>query len=265
MDQLHDHLLPWWVRVLDVTKLEKIVGLFRRDTRFVPADQRFSNIEAFTLFDAQRRLRRKAYDVDKILDHSLFAIEDLTFNSILIRANKHLKSISAYIDKPLSEELKQSMALSEKQLEDLWDEYSQEYFSRDFITHNLIKVSSIASLMPLYAGCISKERADTLVRKLENDHLFGPIYPVPSVPISSEWFDANRYWQGPSWVNMNWLIINGLERYGYHDHAAALRETTLEMVDRGGFYEYFNPITGKPLGINNFSWTAALTLDLLEK
>ena len=62
---------------------------------------------------------------------------------------------------------------------------------------------------------------------------------------------------------MNWLIIDGLERYGFKDQAAALRETSLELVHMSGFSEYFNPLTGAPAGIGNFSWTAALTIDLL--
>jgi hypothetical protein len=265
MAELHGHLLPFWIRTLEFTKLEKIVGLFRRDTRRVPADQRFSNVEVLALFDAQLRLRRKSYDINKILDHGLFAIEDLTFNCIFIRANEHLRAIAKYIKVEIPKELDESMELSVKSLEELWDPYAQEYFSRDFVTHKLMKVSSIAALMPLYAGSISQERANALVRKMENDHLFGPAYPVPTVPVSSEWFDANRYWQGPSWVNTNWLIIEGLNRYGFKDHAAALRESTLEMVTKGGFYEYFHPLTGKPLGIKDFSWTAALALDLLHK
>ena len=64
---------------------------------------------------------------------------------------------------------------------------------------------------------------------------------------------------------MNWLIIDGLQRYGYHDHAAVLRESTLEMIEKAGFYEYFNPLDGTPAGVANFSWTAALAIDLLKQ
>lgn len=265
MDELHGHLLPTWIRFLEKTGLEKIIGWLRRDTRFVAATQRMSNVDSLALFAAQHRLRRKAYDTDKILNRSLFAIEDLSYNSILIRANEHLSAIAKDIKKTIPSELAASMKLTRDKLESLWDPYAKEYYSRDFATHRLIKVSSIAGLMPLYAGNITKERAAELVRKLENDHWFGPAYPVPSVPISSDWFDVNRYWQGPSWVNMNWLLIDGLTRYGYTDHAAALRESTIEMVDRAGFYEYFNPLTGEGLGIEQFSWTAALIIDLLEQ
>lgn len=87
---------------------------------------------------------------------------------------------------------------------------------------------------------------------------------MPSVPLDSNAFDPQRYWQGPSWVNTNWLIIDGLRRYGYTDHASALIETTLDMVRRSGFAEYFDPITAEPLGVANFSRTAALTIDLIH-
>lgn len=265
MSQLHEHLLPWWIRLLETTKLEKLITLVRRDTRYVPADQRFTNIDVLALFDIQRRLRRKNYDIAKILNHSMFTVEDLTFNSILIRANEHVRAIAKSIREPIPEWLDKRMEQSKIKLEELWDPYAQSYFSRDFVTHRLLKEQSIAALMPLYAGCISKERADLLVRGLENEHLFGPAFPVPSTPLTSAWYDENRYWQGPSWVNTNWLIISGLEQYGYHSHAEALRESTLEMVAEGGFYEYFNAKTGAPLGSQNFSWTAALTIDLLHK
>jgi glycogen debranching enzyme len=158
----------------------------------------------------------------------------------------------------------ENMDKSEKALESLWDEYARGYWSRDFITHRLLKQPSIATLMPLYAGTISKERAEILVRKLEDDKQFGAAYAVPSVPLDSPMFDPDRYWQGPSWLNTNWLIAEGLDNYGYHDHASALRETSLEMVSKSGFAEYFDPNTGEPLGAHNFSWTAALAIDMLK-
>jgi neutral trehalase len=264
MAEMHDHLLPLWIRVVEKTRLDRVINLFRRDTRSIPIDQRFSTVEALALFDIQRRLRRKAYNIDKILDHSLFTIEDLVFNSIFIRANTHLREIATSLHEELPEELEQSMAKTEKALEALWDPYSSQYYSRDFITHRLLKVPSIATLLPLYAGTIDKERAEQLVRLLENEHAFGPAYPVPSVPLNSFWFHPKLYWQGPSWVNMNWLIIDGLKRYGFKDYAATLRESTLEMVGKSGCYEYFDPLTGEGAGADNFSWTAALAIDLLK-
>lgn len=264
MNELHEHLLPFWIRVIQKTRFYVVINLFRRDTKSVPANQRFSIIESLALYDIQRRLRRKSYDINKILDHSLFAIEDLSFNSIFIRANTHLRHIANSLREKLPDDLEKHMKRSEKALEDLWDDYSRQYYSRDFVTHRLLKIPTVATLLPLYAGTISKERANHLVKLLENEHIFGSAYPVPSVAMDSQWFQPKLYWQGPAWVNMNWLIIDGLERYGFHDHAAALRETTLEMVQKAGSYEYFDPLNGEPAGAANFSWTAALAIDLLK-
>ena len=40
--------------------------------------------------------------------------------------------------------------------------------------------------------------------------------------------------------------------------------STLELVRRSGFSEYYEPATGAPLGSRVFSWSAALTLDLIR-
>jgi len=264
MSELHEHLLPFWIRLIEKSRLDKVVNLFRRDIKSIPMDERFSTIESLALLDAQRRLRRKAYDISKILDHGMFAIEDLAFNSILIRANRQLKDIAKSLDKDLPEQLLSSIKKTEKALEELWDEETGQYYSRDFITHRLLKQTSLATLLPLYAGSIKPERAKALVKLLESDKKYGPAWPVPSVAVNDSHFHGRLYWQGPTWVNMNWLIIEGLKTYKYDDHAGALSESTIEMVGKSGCYEYFDPITGEPAGAENFSWTAALAIDLIK-
>lgn len=265
MHELHEHQLAAWIGVVKKLKAGWLINQFRRDTRTIPAEERLDSIEALAFYSALRRLRRKNYDIDKILSHSLFAIEDLNFNCILIRANKHLTDIAASIKEELPTELLASIQKGQDALDQLWDPYSGQYYSRNFVTHNLLKEPSIATLMPLYAGTLTKDRADQLVRLLENQHVFGMTHPVPSVPSNSPWFSQHAYWQGPTWVNTNWLIIDGLERMGYQSHAKALKESTLEMVASAGCYEYFSPLDGSPAGAPNFSWTAALTIDLLNQ
>jgi glycogen debranching enzyme len=138
------------------------------------------------------------------------------------------------------------------------------YFSRSFVSHKLVEEPTIASLLPLYSGAISKNRAHELVAALKDKSGFGTSWPVPTVPRGSAFFDPYKYWQGPAWLNTNWLIIDGLTQYGFLAEAKILKERTLEMVHKNGFYEYFNPLKGYPAGAENFSWTAALTIDLLK-
>lgn len=264
MQEMHEHQLAYWIRGVKTLRLGPLLNLLRNDTKRIPAAQRIDIIDALGLFSTQRRLRRKGYNIDKILRHSLFSIEDLTFNSILIRANQHLVSIAESLNEELPEGLKERMERTVKALDQLWDEYSGQYYSRNFVTHGFLKQSTIATLMPLYAGTLNKTRANHLVRLLENQHSFGSTYPVPTVPVSSPLFDPDGYWQGPTWINTNWLIIDGLQRMGFSDHAEALRLSTLDLVKHNGFYEYFNPQTGEPAGAPNFSWTAALALDLAK-
>ena len=100
---------------------------------------------------------------------------------------------------------------------------------------------------------------------MQDKTLYQTKFPLPSVPINSSWFKPMRYWQGPTWININWLLIDGLERYGYKQLASELSEQTINLVKNSGFNEYFNPIDGSAAGVHDFSWTAALIIDLLAK
>ena len=264
ISELRKHSLPWWIDLIEKLRFDGLINLFRRDTKHVPPGQRMSNIEALAYWSALRRLRRKAYNSEALLPRALFAVEDLNFNAILIRANSLLRQIAKTTGHSLPKELDEAMLRSETALEQLWDETSGQYYSRSFVSHKLIEEPSIATLLPLYAGTISHERVARLVDLLKRQRVFSVSWPVPSVPLSSSYFDPNKYWQGPSWVNTNWLIIAGLKNYGYEAEAAVLKERTLAMVAKSGMYEYFNPQNAKGAGAPDFSWTAALVIDLMK-
>jgi glycogen debranching enzyme len=102
-----------------------------------------------------------------------------------------------------------------------------------------------------------------LVDRLRTD-AWWPEHPVPSIATGTPEFDPERYWSGPTWVNTNWLVIEGLHRRGQPALAEELRRRTVALVAARGCAEYFSPVTGEPLGADAFSWTAALVLDLAE-
>jgi hypothetical protein len=264
ISELRKHSMPRWILAIEKLHLDGIVNLVRTDTRHAPPGQRMSNIEAMAYWSAIHRLRRKAYNSEALLSRSLFAVEDLPFNSMLARANSHILEISKAIKEELPETLKIHMQNTREALEQLWDESDGQYYSRSFVSHKLIEEPTIATLLPLYSGAISKERAKRLVELLKSSKWFGASWPIPSVPLNSPYFDPLKYWQGPTWVNINWLIIEGLKNYGYKEEAHILQERTLQLVAKSGFAEYFNPLDGSPAGADNFSWTAALTIDLLK-
>jgi hypothetical protein len=262
--QLYINSKPWWVTFVEKTKLDKIALLFRRDTQHVPPGQRLNNIDALLYYSVLQRLRRKNWDIETILSRSHFAVEDLAFNSILVRANTRLVEIAKLIGHKIPPELLESMKNTEDGIDKLWDGYYKQYFSRNFVTHKIIKEPSIATLLPLYAGTISPERAKQLVDMLHDKDLFGSDFPIASVPLNSDYYKELGYWQGPTWINTNWLIIDGLERYGFHKEAERIRQISIKLVEMNGPYEYFSAKNGDPAGAKNFSWTAALVVDMIN-
>ena len=70
---------------------------------------------------------------------------------------------------------------------------------------------------------------------------------------------------GPVWINTNWLLWNGLRQHGQHAEADEILLSSLRLVDRSGFHEYFDPFGGEAFGTDGFGWTAALTLDFIER
>jgi hypothetical protein len=260
--ELHDKSWPGWLNILDIPLIDKIGEHIRFDNKFVSKGERASNAEAIALHILRNRIRHRDYDSSKVLENAKFAMQDITYNSILIRANTLLEEIAVTINESIPIVLQRHTSKAAVALESLWDNDTHSYYSRDFISNKLIKEPSIGGLLPLYSGLISKDRATRLVNELKDIGSFGLNYPIPSVPVNSKWFSPNRYWQGPTWVNTNWLVIDGLRRYGFNEHAKKLTLSTLKLVSQHGFYEYFDPISGVSHGADNFSWTAALTVDL---
>ena len=77
-------------------------------------------------------------------------------------------------------------------------------------------------------------------------------------------FDPIRYWRGPVWVLVNWLVADGLRphRLVRPDGRAGSGPSgppTRPWLEQG-FSEYYDPRTGAGIGGHGFSWSAALTL-----
>lgn len=241
-----------------------MVKAVRRDAKETHLDERTLSGDAFILAAAAWKLRRTKYDHQEMRHHANY-IEDVALNSILVRNNMILGELAEASGVELPDELLANMRRTEESLDKvLWDEETQMYYSRDARSSQLLNVPTVGSLLPLYAGTIDKAKVSALVAHLREGGSFAAQYGVPSVPIGHPEYEEKRMWSGPAWVNMNWLLIDGLVRAGYEPEADGLTEKTLKMVQKGGMHEYFSAQTGEGLGIDNFSWTAALTIDLLK-
>ncbi len=226
-------------------------------------DERATDVDAQRMMGLVQVINRAEADNDVLYRTSPVLVRDVSFNSILAAAGESLARVADEVGYDLPEKLVENHARTRRALETLWDEESKQYYSFDVRMNRLIDIPTVATFMPLYAGSASPERAEELRRLLVDPTAFGSIHPIPSVPLGDPAFQRRRYWSGPSWINMNWFVIRGLERYDFYEEAEWLRLRTLGVVDTNGFREYYDPISGEGLGAHDFAWTAALVLDLL--
>jgi hypothetical protein len=112
---------------------------------------------------------------------------------------------------------------------------------------------TVDSLMTLLVSP-RRERAARTVELLTGPGRFQAPYGCPSVELEAPEFDANGYWRGSSWPQMNYLIWLGLCRQDYGRIAAIFRDRCLRGMVRSGFSEYYNPLTGVGLGALPQAW-----------
>jgi hypothetical protein len=254
---------PWWLDAALKLRLARVARLFRRDTRYAPEAQRLSDDDGLRMLALVHRAKRHGFELRNMPEKGSVLVEDIAFNALLVAANDALVAIAAELATPIGEELDGRFRSTREAFPGLWDEASGQYYSRNRASDELVKLPTVATFLPLVAGLATGAHADRLVALLRDESRFWPKYPVPSVPIDARHFDADRYWRGPTWINTNWLVIEGLRAIGDEETAAELRRRTLELVDQSGFAEYFSALDGEGYGAPEFSWTAALTLDLL--
>jgi hypothetical protein len=87
--------------------------------------------------------------------------------------------------------------------------------------------------------------------------------PLPSVALDDpshtsreDFWGLRRLWRGPSWVNAAWFVWIGLNRLGYHDVAAEMRDRLITVVLREGLWEYYEARTGNGMGASDFGWSS---------
>jgi hypothetical protein len=262
MREMRRVLAPWWLRLVFWLRLDDLLRMFRRDTKLAPHSERSSSEDGLRMLVLVRRAKRHRFQLSRMPRRRTVLIEDLAFNSLLAVSNRALQLMAGELASPIDPELTTAIQRTEVVLEELWDDEAGQYRSRNAVTDDLIELPTVATFLPLWAGTAAPNRAERLLGLLEEGSGFWPRFPVPSVPTDARQYDEDRYWKGPTWINLNWCIIQGLRVYGDSKLAEELQRRTVELVAQSGFAEYFSAQSGAPYGAADFSWTAALALDL---
>ncbi|SHG46882.1 amylo-alpha-1,6-glucosidase [Cognatishimia maritima] len=240
------------------------VGAFtRRDTLHTDPAHRPTQEQYQRYIWLVERFRSLGWDNSKLHEASPFRVVDPGFNAILLRSCADLADMADDLgETALAETSRARVAKGIAALEAHWSDKYKQYLCYDRAIGALIDSPSIGGLLPVFAP-IPEERATAIAARLET--LGNRVkYLVPSHDPDVEDFDGRRYWRGPAWLIVNYMIADGLARDGYDQVAARVVSDSVELIRIGGFAEYFDPMNGAPCGGPHFTWTAAMVMEFLK-
>ncbi len=263
---------PLWDESLDRIHLKtgELPPYQRRDTSIADPSERPTAAQYDRYVYLLLLGKKYQYDGKEIMEESPFLIQDNMMNAILIKSNQSLINIGKRfgLDVGEIEEWQQQSIRSFRQK--CWNPDLQMYTSYDLRGEQQICEKEIGGLIPLFAGIPEMEQANLLHDYLNGLHNRG-YYLCPSFDVDSPKYDSKRYWRGPIWPHMNWMIYHGLRQYGFKETANIVKMDTLKLVKNLGFYEYFEPQKERAEQLNTgyggdvFSWTASSIIDFLNK
>jgi len=203
------------------------------------------------------------FDVEMCMSKN-FWVKDVPFNAILVKNLEilgHIASLLAHNEGThFATEHKKLVAAAMR--ERLFE--NGVYWSASDHVYRLLKVPTWAHFAPLFADLYTKEEAEALIKEhFNNTETFKAPFGIRTVSKKEPSYQRDGFWRGPVWIAPHWFMYKGLVAYGFKNEAAFLKESTLSLLERSGFREYFDPETGAGYGAKDFTW-GTLALDMTE-
>lgn len=206
------------------------------------------------------------YNLDRISKKHYFLVKEVGLNTIYVKdlqALAKLCEIVGDIDAGIYEA--RAKKVTESILEKMYDSETHAFYDVESHTGRQLKVLTPTIFFPLCLDGVS----ETIIEKVLKTHFYNTKefvcpYPLPSVALSDPAFDPGEstfLWRGPTWIMYNWFLYKFFKSKKYLDEAHMLRDSVKRLIEKSGFREYYNPITGEGYGAKNFTWSG-LILDM---
>nr|WP_321511725.1 hypothetical protein [uncultured Celeribacter sp.] len=234
--------------------IQKARSNSRRDLGLLNADQRpiasdYDRYLAMLAFG-----RSVGWDDRAMYEDGPFLMADPGITFVLLRAFADLIEIGRILGEDTSGLLAQEQQLRAG-LDKLWNADKGWFDAYDMRTGTFANVLGSGAFLAYLAG-VSRPALDAHFARIWDKVEYG----VPSADPEADRFDPRRYWRGPTWPVVNSLIAMGLKDMGRNEAETRLRNETATLIEKGGFWEYYDPLDATPCGGPSFGWTAAIWL-----
>ncbi|MDE3240367.1 MAG: hypothetical protein KGN33_15515 [Paracoccaceae bacterium] len=253
-----------WDAAFDRVPTDGVAPFTRRDTMHANPEHRPTQAQYERYIWLVQLFRSLGWDNGKLHDASPFQVVDPGFNAILIRSCADVAELARKLG--LGDLAARNAAMAAKgaaALETLWNARLGQYVCLDRVTGRLIDSPSVGGLLAAFAP-LPAHRAQALAARVRalSENI---TYTVPSHDPDAPEFDTRRYWRGPVWLIVNYMIADGLRAAGQTAVADRIVDDSLRLIRTGGFAEYYDPMSGAPCGGGRFTWTAAMVMEFLAQ
>ena len=232
----------------------------RRDLGHVDSDQRPHKPEYDRYLYLVDFFKRKDFDSRVIYDECPYRVVDICLVALLHRASLDVIALCKHfgVDEGVAD-IEAAVGRTEGAINNLWSEERRCFLSYDTLTDEPLDVITTGTALPLFANLATEAQAAAML-ELIGEWLDASTVGLASTHPESPLYEPKRYWRGPLWLHINWMIALGAAAYGRKDIAERLREDSRRCANEAGFWEYFDPDEVAGCGGDRFSWTAAVAL-----
>lgn len=232
----------------------------RRDRDHIDAEERPKPAQYDRFLSIVEFGRDAGWNHLDIASHGPFFVADPGIQFILMRADRDLLALAKrFRARDAVKEIGDWIARSEAGSGELWHEELGAFCAKDLRTGKFATAITSAAALAFYAGAGTEMQRAMLANHLT--WIMAHVdYSFPSLDPTDPRFEPKSCWRGPVWLVMNYMIGRGLRDTGYDALAERIRADTARLVEKSGFFEYFDPMTGEGCGGRDVSRTAAIWL-----